>query len=534
MLSGALGLAQPLAACQPAPAAPERSDRTDALNRPGAATPIPLQTAAPEASPLPSAALVLSFPGEILSLDPYAFTSEAAIQVWGDLVYQSLTMFDEKLKVVPALAESWTQPGPTTWIFELRRGVRFHNGDELEADDIAHWFGRISGGATASPHRDLFQAIEKVEPLRRYTVQMTLSTPHTPLLATLASLRGSAIVPRRWAAGTDLADQAIGTGPFRIADFVRRSYIRYERHPSYWERGLPHLHEVILDFEADEAARIDGLRRGRLQYTALSPASAQRLARDPAVQLLRAAGPDQLAHVLNVGRKPFDDVRVRQAISLAIERDVAIERVVAGQGRLTGPVPTGHGDWPLPPDRLPRRRDLERAKQLMADAGYAGEVRTTIKTEAGHPLLHSLSALMAQQLAEIGIQADVIELDGNSLRREVGASDFDVYAAEIPFLGDPDSYLSARFHSGGAQNHSTWSSERFDELVDTARQTVSPWERKRLYDEAQAHLLDQGPAIWWLARDNLEALHASVREYAQSFTGRRSFLKRAWLARLRS
>jgi ABC-type transport system substrate-binding protein len=370
-----------------------------------------------------------------------------------------------------------------------------------------------------------------VEPLRKYSVQVTLATPHAPLLATLASLRGSAIVPRRWAIGADRTNQAIGTGPFRIVDHVRRSHVRYERHASYWERGLPRLSEVTIKFEPDEEARIAGLRAGQFQYAALSPPWGQRLVRDPAVQILASAGPNQLAHVLNVGRKPFDDVRVRQAISLAIDRERATEQLVAGQGRPTGPLPYGHGEWPIPPERLPRRRDLARARQLMGEAGYGGEARTTIKTETGHPILLALSMLMAEQLAEIGIQVDVIQLDRVSLERDVPAGDFDIYATETPFLGDPDTYLSPRFHSRGTLNHSSWSSERFDELVDTARQTLSPWERKRLYDEAQVRLLEEAPAVWWLASDNVEVLHTSVRGYSQSFTGRRSFFKQAWLAR---
>ncbi len=530
MVVGTLGLGSATSACQPAPV--PRSD--------GAATSAPRAGAAPPSTPAPGGhadsrrrggSLAWAVDAGPSSLDPHRATDEASIRAWADLTYQSLTMFDANLKVAPALAETWTHPDPTTWIFKLREGVRFHNGDELEAADVVFWFERIRAGETAAPDRPLFEAVRTVEPRDQYTVAVTLAAPHAPLLSTLAALRGSAIVPRRWAANAKLADDAVGTGPFRIEEYAPGSHMRYVRSPSYWERGLPRLDDVTLRIVPDEEARIAGLRTGEYHVTAVRPAAARQLSSDRTVQLLASAGPRQLVHRLNTQRKPFDDVRVRQAISLAVDRRAAIEQLAGGHASLTGPVPSGHGDWSLAPDRLRYPRDVGRARQLVAEAGYGGSARTTIKTALGHATLLRISTLLAEQLKEIGIEADVAQMDGASLRQTVAARDYDILAAEIPFLPDPDTSLTPPFHSRGADNTAQWSSPRFDELVDTARQTMAPAERKRLYDEAQMTLLDEAPAIWWFAEHNVEALHASVRGYVQSFTGHRGGLKRAWVER---
>ena len=519
----------------PTPVAPLRTPEpkptptTSAAGKPGA------QATPALGPPKPGGSVVWAAEADPLDLDPHTAASFPSLQAWADLTYQSLVMFDENLKIVPCLAEAWRlSDDRLTWTFTLRQGVTFHDGSELEAEDVRFWFERIKAPETPAPYRTAFSPITKVEPRGKYEVTFTLAAPHAPFLATLASLRGSAIAPRRWRerAGAAARTAAVGSGPFRIAEYVPRRQIRYIRHREYWERGLPYLDEVRLEILPDETQRVEALRSGRVTYAMVGPAAAQQLKRD--LTVLSSPGPAQRVMVFNTQRKPFDDVRVRQAVALVVDRQAAIERALGGEGRLTGPVPTGHGEWAIPPESLPYRRDLATAKHLLNEAGYADGFEATIKTTPEYPSMIGTAALMADQVRALGITLKVDQLEWGALARAVAANDFDLYAHGIGFLPDPDGYLvphASWGHDPGTLGLTTWQNARYDELVEQARMQLDPGLRKRLYDEAAGIVLHEAPLLWWFTENTIEAIHPSIKGYRQSFTGRRIGLKRTWLDR---
>ena len=530
-----------LAACQQ-PTTPSRS---------GAPTPVPLirtplprppQTPAtrpgPQGTPIagppkPGGAIVWAAEADPLSLDPYTVTSAAARHAWGDLTYQSLVMFDDRLKLVPCLAEAWSvSEDRLTWTFKLRQGVTFHDGSPFTADDVRFWFERLMAPSTASPFRAAFSQVASVQQTSPFEVAFALSAPYAPLLATLASLRGSAIAPRRWLEGAGAAARttAVGSGPFRIAEYVPGSHLRYVKHPGYWEKTLPYLDEIRLDFMPDEAQRSNAVRSGRSDGAPIGPAESQRLKRE--LPYVTVPGPTTIATTFNTRRKPFDDVRVRQAIALAVDRPAAISRAIGGEGRLTGPLPPILDPWAIPTDGLPYRQDLTQARQLLADAGHAEGFAATIKTTADRPASIGTAYLLADQLRAIGITLSIERLDADRLVAALNAGTFDLASTSIGFLPDPDSYLSALYHSHGAQNVAGWTNPHYDELVDGARIVMDPGARKALYDEASALLLQEAPAIWWFTENTIVATHGTVKGYSPSPTGSLAGLKRAWLDRV--
>jgi peptide/nickel transport system substrate-binding protein len=455
----------------------------------------------------------------------------AARQAWGDLAYQNLVMFDENLRVTPCLAETWTAASPTRWTFTLRQGVTFHDGSEFSAEDVTFWFERLTAGEPRGRGTSWLN-IAKVEPKGKYVVDLVLDEPYAPLLASLASLRGSAIVSRRSATSPGAASTgpAMGTGPFRIAEVVPNSRVRFVRHPEYWERGLPYLDEITVRTVPDEAERMGLLQTADVSAAILAPEPAARLKSEKGVAVQSSTGPLQRVTVLNTRRKPFDDPKVRQAVALTVDRRLALERVLAGEGRLTGPIPQGHGGWSAA-DAPAYRRDPVRAKQLLAESGHADGLEATIKVSAADPTAMPLATLMADELREIGVNLKVEQLGPSALARSVEVGDFDLCGDVVEFQPDPDGYLRARYHSASPLNRSGFRSERFDDLIERARTLFDPVERKRLYDEAATVLLDESPTIWWFAENNVEPFRANVKGYGQSFTGRRPFLKRTWLDR---
>jgi peptide/nickel transport system substrate-binding protein len=539
---GLAGAGSLLAACQQ-PTTPSRSadPRPPELRTPEpkpipipAATTRPGSQAAPApGAPKPGGSLVWAAELDPLDLDPRTSAHVASIQAWGDLTYQSLVMFDENLKIMPCLAEAWqVSDDRLTWKFKLRQGVRFHDGSEFEAEDVRFWFDRTMAPETAAPYKGSFSQITRVEPKGKYTVEFTLGAPYAPFLGTFAALRGSAMVPRRWMQGAGAAakSSAVGSGPFKIAEYVPRSHIRYVRHRDYWEQGLPYLDDVTFKIVTDEEQRVAALRSGQVKYAAVGPQAAQQLKRE--LTVLVSAGPVQRVTSLNVLRKPFDDVRVRQAIGLTVDRTAAIEKVLGGEGRLTGPMPTGHGDWPIPPERLPYRKDLAIAQHLLAEAGYPDGFGATIKAPSDSPSLLSTATLLADQVRAVGITLHVEQLEGRALLEAVDANDVDLHMSGIGFLPDPDGYFSpysSRGRSPGTPSLTPWANARYDEIVEHARSVLDPGDRKRLYDEAAAIVMHEAPLIWWFTENTLEVIHASVKGYRQSFTGRRLGLKKTWL-----
>jgi peptide/nickel transport system substrate-binding protein len=266
-----------------------------------------------------------------------------------------------------------------------------------------------------------------------------------------------------------------------------------------------------------------------LTYAPVGPAAAQRLRNDKSLTVLASPGPSQQVTHLNTKRRPFDDVRVRQAIALAVDRQAAIERSLNGEGRLTGPMPAGHGDWALRPDPLPYRKDLATATQLLAEAGYPDGFESTIKTSPDNPTMLKTSIALADQVKAIGITLNVEQLDWSALVSALEARDFDLLSHENGFRPDPDGYFHPQYHSKSAQNLPSWEHAQYDEIVEAARATLDPGQRKRLYDDATTILLNEAPSIWWFTENNVEVIHTSVKGYSQSFSGRRTFLKKTWL-----
>jgi peptide/nickel transport system substrate-binding protein len=469
-----------------------------------------------------------------IDLDPHGPMSAGSLPVWGDLTYQSLVMFDENLKITPCLAEAWTASSPTAWTFTLREGIKHHDGNELDAEDVRFWYDRLMAAATASPYRREYAAIATVEPKGKYTVELTLSEPYAPLLATLAAMRGSAIGSRRWLAraGGATRTAAVGSGPFKIDEYVPNSHVHYVNHADYWERGLPYLNDVTLRIIPDEAARVDALRSGEVSYARLGPEAGRRLKSEKDIGVFAAPGPVQHLTTFNLARKPFDDQRVRQAISLAVDRRDALDTVLIGEGKLTGPIPTGHGAWAMAPEALPYQRDLKRAKELLAEAGAADGFDVSVKVRADDSIAVGTALLMADQMKEIGVRVTVERLAPDAFARALDARDFDLTFQRTAFLPDPDGYLGSAYHSTGALNVSSYRNPRVDELVDSARGVLDRVARKGRYDEAAQLVLTEAPAIWWFTQNNTEALRASIKGYSQSFTGRRPFLSTAWLRTL--
>lgn len=446
------------------------------------------------------------------TLDPARIRDMYGISV-SQQIFDGLVQFDSALAVAPALAQFWTSSRDgLTWTFRLKRGVRFHHGRELTADDVVYSFTRILDPKTRSGAADLFAHVKGAQEFRegrarhvaglvalgRYTVQVTLSEPFAPFVSALAEGHAK-IVPKEIAEqqGGKFGIRPVGTGAFRFVSWSRGSEIVLDANPDYHE-GAPNLSRVVYRiFPGDDfAAMYKEFQRGRLEdspipserYREIIAASAPLYVRRPMFSL-RFYG-------LNLRIRPLDDRRVRQALVHAIDRRTVVE--VVGPGRYIlarGILPPGTG---YDPKLTGLAYDPQRARDLLTEAGYPGG--------RGLPVLAVWSSaksvllehdLIRRQLGSIGVKVEFhYETDWPTYSQmlEDGKLPVFLYAwyADVP---DPDNFLFKLFHSRGSRNFVGYADPTVDDLLARGRATQDLQRRVALYRQAEKIVLDDAPII---------------------------------------
>ena len=456
------------------------------------------------------------------------------ISCLGDLVYQSLTRFDQNMAVQPALAESWENPDPLTWIFKLRRGVRYHNGDEVEAEDLAFWLRWMNEPKTVAVWKSYFRDISKVEVVDKYTAKFHLSAPYAPLLNMLAAMQGSAIAPRRWGdSQKDWKQAAVGSGPFQVTEFVPYSHMKYAKHKGYWEKGLPYLDEVMFKIMVDEDARVAGLRAGAIHHALLTPETAKRLAGTKNIQLLQSPGSGPWSIFVNTRRKPWDDVRVRQAASLAIDRKDVIDKASGGLGAISGPVVPALSEYAIPTEELERRwfkQDVLKAKQLLAAAGYSNGLKTNIYVPSDRKYI-DIALAVQHHFKAVGIDVDIVQAEMAVWQNTIRAFNYDLTVNAWGPRADPDGYFSRSYKWKSDLNFTGYGSEALDAKIDKAKETSHPQERRSLYRAIQEEVLENAICLYLFASIEMQAVHDNLKGYSAAPLGRRKEIVRAWVSK---
>jgi peptide/nickel transport system substrate-binding protein len=451
--------------------------------------------------------------------------------------YESLVGYDSDLNLVPALAERWETPDDTTYIFHLRRGVKWHDGSDFSADDVKYTFDIVLDPEGPAIWRNNFDAVESVEVVDSHTVKFTTRRPFPPLLGAFAILRSSAIIKRGAMEETNLDNEINGTGPYKLVRYLPQDVIELERNPDYWGNPLPYLEKVSFKILTEEDARVAGLRAGSIDYALLTPLGEQRLRNEQNLNIMSGPRVFLYVFVFNMLREPWSDVRVRQAISMAVDRDELIEKALFGTGTIAGPMPTGFGNWFVPPAELREKwytPNLERARQLLDEAGVpeGQELDLLVAPFGGSDFYTNAAVVLKDQLEKIGITVNIRQVEVGVFVQEAsldGNWNYDMNINAFSPRHDPDGFVWARFYSENTFAVG-YKNERVDELLVEARSTIDQAQRKALYDEAQRILLDESPMIWVGSDNIIEAVQNYVKGYTQSpFTRRDWGLKHTWL-----
>ncbi|MCB0130717.1 MAG: hypothetical protein KDD78_07705 [Caldilineaceae bacterium] len=493
-----------------------------------AAAPAPAEPAvdapAVPSEPVAGGTLRVAFQNEWESLDPHVTSSYSSLQILNN-VLETLTYYDDNLNLVPWLAESWEQSEDgLTWTLTLREGVLFSNGREFTADDVKFTWDRLLDPATGSGNASVVGPPgTTIEAVDTYTVMVTHPEPFGIFPQSIGFNKATGIVAKESVNDDGAINTPIGTGPFQISEVEGTSRVLLTRNENYWQAGLPYLDAVEITPIPDDTVRETALRGGEIDWVlAIAPQNLASLEADPDVVVATAP---QLSYDyigLNTAREPLGDVRVRQAIAYALDREQLCEAGYFGIcDPVQGPVGTG-SPWYF--DYTPYDRDVEKAKSLLSDAGYPDGFEMQLMPTVQYGETVRAAQVLQQQLGDVGITTDIFAPEWSEWLELEGGGDYDAYLCSWNGLIDADQYYYLQQRTGQVFNFTGYSNPDFDVLVDEGRSMSDFDARYQIYEQANQILVDDAPYVYMYNKKEIRAYSPAV----QGFTVRPDQANNFW------
>lgn len=524
MAALSLALALALAAC----AAPPQAAPPPA--QPPAEEAKPAETAAPApGQPKPGGTLRVGTNQDAIGFDPHLTNATASYRILEN-IYSQLLRFKPNLEIEGDLAESYRAVDPTTWEFKLRQGVKFHSGKPLTSADVKYSLERIKDPEVKSPRSSQLAPIIAIETPDDYTVIIKTEKPFAPLLAVLAD-RTMAIVNKDFieANGGKLDNVADGTGPFKLKEWVPNTRTVLEKNPDYFIPGQPLLDEVIYQPIPDDTARSTAVRTGTVDFIEYAPPKDLELLRGDSNIVITGEGNNNVRFLaFNTTVKPFDNPKVRQAIAWAVDREAVLQAAVNGAGTPLYAGPFLPSFWPGLQEPV-FTRDLEKAKQLLAEAGYPDGFTAKLKNTPTYSFLGNAGIAVQEQLKEIGINFEIESLEWSVFLKDYLGKNFEAVVSGYSAFADPHTPLDGTYVTGRQNNFMSYSNPKFDELVAQGAQETDQAKRAEIYREAQRILLEDSPMVFLYAANEYEAMQSYVKGYVHYLNGSHVSFRQVWL-----
>lgn len=478
-----------------------------------------------EAAELPAKTLVYCSDASPAGFDPAQYTTSVEFSAAAYTVYNRLVEFEHGgTKIEPGLAQSWEiSDDGRVYTFHLRRGVRFHTTPyfkptrEFDADDVVLTFERMRDPANALrvaypavfPYFNdlgLAKNLAKVEKLDPYTVRMTLNSVSAPFLSELAmpfaSILSAEYAQQLIGAGkaADLNRYPIGTGPFIFHSYEKDATIRFDGNADYWRAGVVRVGKLVFEISPDPAVREQKLKDNECQVMSYPrPADIASLSADPNLQMPHQVGFNLGFLAYNTTHKPLDDVDVRRALDMAIDKQAIIKSVYQGAGQAAvDPMPPTQ--WSYDASLKDAPLDPARAKALLAKAGYPEGFDLTLWAMPVQRPYNPNARLMAEMIqadwAKIGVRAKITTYEWGEYVKRAHAGEHDAMLIGLTGdNGDPDNWLGVLLGCSAVHgsNFAKWCYKPFDDLIVKARETNDTAERVKLYTQAQRIFKQQVP-----------------------------------------
>ncbi|MFQ5520222.1 MAG: ABC transporter substrate-binding protein [Candidatus Methylomirabilia bacterium] len=447
--------------------------------------------------------LVVQAPAEPPGLDLTRSPASAIAAIVHYNIQENLVKIDKTGALVPWLAERWYAADGLNYTFFLKKGVKFHNGREFTARDVKFVIERAMNPETKHPHRRHYEDIASIHVRDDHAVTISLKRPNASFLLNLAR-QGSVIYPRETVAG--MKSHPVGTGPFVFSEWVRGDRVVLKKNENYHVKGLPYLDWVIFRFIPDPNAALAALKAGDVDMLAfgLGPESVPEVRKNPRLRVIEGDTTNDVILALNNSRKPFDDIRVRRAITHAINKKEVIQGAMFGLGR-----PLGSNIDPLNPYYVDMAGavpyDPAKAKKLLVQAGYPTGFEATLRVSPQYYYTVRAGEVIVSQLAKVGIKVKLEQIEwGQWLSRVYRNADYDMTIIGHAEAWDAGNYANPKYYF-------RYDSPRFQAVYHESSATLDEDKRRELYAQLQKIMVEEAPVVWLFVHPRLVAAKNEVR-----------------------
>ena len=471
----------------------------------------------------PGGTLTVGLETDIPGFDPLKVgVFDTGARTAAALIFDTLTARDDKGDAQPRLAESWTHSDDfKTWTFKLRPGVTFQDGTPFNAQAVAWNYARQKDPANHCRCAFYIQGINRVEATDDLTVVFHLRDPAVDLAVQLASRGANNVIQSPTAIqklGDDYNRNPVGTGPFVIKSWTAGDRMVLERNPDYWDKSRIHLDRVVLRPLPDSQSRFASLLAGETDLVWADEFEADNIAkakRDPALQVLTYVGSGAAVGAFNTKVEPFQDVRVRQALVMALDRRLMSEALTNGLSR-PATNPYGDGSWVKCQDDGALPYDPAKAKALLAEYGKPVTFKMLLTAT---PRGRAAGQVMQQLWKRVGAEMEIEQVDQTTIPPRAFSHQFQVTPWRIVDSPDPDLQMYANFHTGSPANLAQYSNPELDKLLEDARGTVD--KKQRIADYcAVSRILNHEATWYWVFQNTYYALaKKSVHGVPKMFGG---------------
>ncbi|MDQ7249946.1 ABC transporter substrate-binding protein [Dongia sedimenti] len=457
--------------------------------------------------------------GEKQSMDPADMESgDDAYHIF--TVYNRLVDVDDNFKVLPELATEWSVSADgLTWTFKLREGVKFHSGKDFTSADVVYTFKRMLDEKLGSGARAVLEFLDAdgIKAPDPHTVTFTTKKPVVEL-PVLITNKFTNIVPDG-AKHEDLRLHEDGTGPFMQEAFTPNAPVRiFKKNPNYWDAGKPKADCIRVTVAQEAVAAVSALKAGQVDLMLnVDPSVISTLKDDPSVKLLETAASNSMTISFWVDTKPFDNVKVREALKLVVDRQAMIDTVLLGFGEpgADNPVPVGN---PNSYTKEAPKQDIEKAKALLAEAGYKDGLKFDLYTAEGVPGMVRMAQVYAEQAKAAGIDINVIVTPAESFWDDVWLKQPAVTSAWS--MRPPGEGLAVAYTQSAKWKETHWERPDYDALLLKANTTVDDAERRKLFQQTGELLAKEGGLVLPMFVHQVLALRKGCEGYtprAQNF-----------------
>jgi peptide/nickel transport system substrate-binding protein len=457
--------------------------------------------------------------GEKQSMDPADMHSgDDAYHTFA--VYNRLVDVDDNFNILPELATEWSvSPDGLTWTFKLRDGVKFHSGKDFSSADVVYSFKRLLDEKLGSGARAVLEFLDAdgIKAPDAHTVTFTTKKPVVEL-PVLITNKFTNIVPDG-AKHEDLILHEDGTGPFMQEEFTPNAPVRIlKKNPNYWDAGKPKADCLRITVAQEAVAAVSALKAGQVDLMLnVDPSVIPTLKDDPSVTLLQTGASNSMTISFWVDTKPFDDVKVREALKLVVDRQAMIDTVLLGYGEpgADNPVPVGNPNSYV---KEAPKQDIEKAKALLAEAGYKDGLKFDLYTAEGVPGMVRMAQVYAEQAKAAGIDINVITTPAESFWDDVWLKQSAVTSAWS--MRPPGEGLAVAYVQTAKWKETHWERPDYDALLNKANTTVDNAERQKVFQQTGELLAKEGGLVLPMFVHQVLALRKGCEGYtprAQNF-----------------